>query len=305
MVTTVQNSNTVAFPKSGNAAQRKQDQAQKHASTQLHLSSALQTTLDLQQILQLFFNELQMVITLGSLGYRNEKYQISQDFGKTSKHSCHYNLVVNNDNLGDLVFTRSKRFSEDELELMELLIGCLICPVRNALMYKDALLSALQDPLTGVGNRVALETTLSREIGLAQRHQQPLSLLVIDIDHFKSVNDNFGHAAGDCVLKDIAAQLNLCCRDTDAIYRFGGEEFVIILNKTNLEGAITIAERLRARIEESSTTFGDNAIHVTISAGVAMLRDEDTMNTIFDRADRALYEAKDKGRNLTVNAEEL
>lgn len=304
MVTTVKNSNTVAFPKLANAAQRKHNQAQKHAPTQLHLTSALQTTLDLQKILQLFFNELQMLITLGSLGYRNEKYQLSHDFGKTSKHSCHYNLVVNHDNLGDLVFTRSKRFSEDELEMMELLIGCLICPVRNSLMYKDALLCALQDPLTGVGNKVALETTLAREIGLAQRHQQSLSLLIMDIDHFKSVNDNFGHIAGDCVLKDIATQLNLCCRDTDAIYRFGGEEFVVILNKTDLEGARIIAERLRVCIEESSTTHGDNAINVTTSVGVASLREADIMDSLFERADRALYQAKKDGRNQTVCADD-
>ena len=303
MVTTVQNSNTIAFPKSGNAAQRRQNQAQKHASIQLQLSSALQTTLDLHKILQLFFNELQIVITLGSMGYRNEKYQINQDFGKTSQHSCHYNLVVNHDNLGDLVFTRSKRFSEDELEMMELLIGCLICPVRNALMYKDALLCALQDPLTGVGNRIALEATLSREIGLAQRHQQPLSLIIIDIDHFKAVNDNFGHSAGDCVLKDIATQLNLCCRDTDAIYRFGGEEFVVILNKTDTDGARVIAERLRSGIEESSTTHGENVINVTTSIGIATLREKDLMNSLFERADRALYQAKKQGRNLVVCAE--
>lgn len=305
MVTTVQNSNTIAFPKLASTAQRKQNQAQKHTATQLQLSNALQTTLDLQKILQLFFNELQMVITLSSLGYRNEQYQLSHDFGKTSKHSCHYNLVVNHDNLGDLVFTRSKRFSEDELELLELLIGCLICPIRNALMYKDALLSALQDPLTGVGNRVALETTLNREIGLAQRHQQDLSLLIIDIDHFKLVNDNYGHSAGDCVLKDIATQLNLCCRDTDAIYRFGGEEFVVILNKTDLAGAVIIAERLRECIEDSSTTHGDKAINVTTSVGVARLRKEDSMDSLFERADQALYKAKKQGRNRTVSAEEL
>lgn len=300
MVITVKNSNTIAFPKLGNAVQRKQNQAQKHASTQLHLSSALQTTLDLQKMLQLFFNELQMLISLNSLGYRNEKYQLNHSFGKTSKHSCHYNLVINHENLGDLVFTRSKRLSEDELELIELLIGCLICPVRNALMYKDALLSALQDPLTGVGNRIALETTLAREIGLAQRHQQSLSLLIIDLDHFKSINDNFGHIAGDCVLKDTATQLNLCCRDTDAIYRFGGEEFIVILNKTDLDGAVIIAERLRTCIEESSTTHNDSVINITASVGVTSLRKEDSMNSLIERADHALYQAKKSGRNQTA-----
>ena len=83
-----------------------------------------------------------------------------------------------------------KRFSETELQLLEMLLGCLISPIRNALMYDEALQSALRDPLTGVGNRVALDNTLEREISLALRHQHPLSILVVDIDKFKAVNDS-------------------------------------------------------------------------------------------------------------------
>lgn len=302
MITTGQNSNTVAFPKAKNAAALKRDRAGQYSAIQLKVSSTLQTSLDLQSILQLFFNELHTLLKLGSLDYRNEKYQTSIDIGKTGKHSCHYNLLVNSENLGSLVFTRSKRFSETEFEMLEVLTSCLVCPIRNALLYKDALQSALKDPLTGAGNRIALDTTLEREVGLAQRHEQPLSILILDIDLFKNVNDNFGHAAGDCVLKDIVSQLNQCCRDTDATYRYGGEEFIIILNKTEQKGASVMAERIRQRIEETTTTYNDHSISITISIGVAALNEKDSVDSFFNRADKALYKAKKTGRNQVVNS---
>lgn len=299
MVTTVQSSNTIAFPLS------------KHSSTvrdrdlRLRMSSVLQTTLELPQILKLFFDELQLTMPMNSVSFRHEGFSSHIEVGKSATHSCHYNLVTNNDSLGELAFTRSNRFSELDLQQLEMLIGCLICPIKNALQYQSAIQSSLRDPLTGTGNRIALEDSLGREINLAKRHGYPLSLLVVDIDKFKDVNDTFGHAAGDSVLKDVAYQLSICCRDTDAAYRtyrFGGEEFVIVLNNTGSEGAKVVAERLRSSIEKMTTVHEANSINVTISAGIATLRDEDGKNNLFDRADKALYEAKHCGRNQVIVA---
>jgi diguanylate cyclase (GGDEF)-like protein len=302
MVTITSPNNTIAFPDIvGNNALAKTP-SHKHTLSQLQLSTALQTTLDLDEILKLFFKELQIAITLGSLGYRNEQHNIKRDLGHSSKHSCHYQLAVNSQQLGDIVFTRSKRFSEEELDLLEMMIGCLVCPIRNALQYREALRNALQDPLTGAGNRLALDNTLEREIALAQRHHQPLSILVLDIDHFKKINDQFGHATGDCVIRDIAQQMQRSCRDTDAVYRYGGEEFVMLLNHTNEQGAKQVAERLRQQIAESSTSTGDRIIEVTVSVGIASLNDDDDINSLFNRADKALYEAKRNGRNQVAVA---
>lgn len=306
MVTTVQFSNTVAFPSPKNTSRTKRaPNADQQIALRLRLSNLLQTTLELPRVLQLFFDEVQLCLSISGLNYRHEKVNGSIDLGKNSNHSCHYKLITEKDGLGELSFTRGKRFSDKELQLLETLIGSLICPIRNALLYAEAIQTALKDPLTGAGNRLALETTLEREIGLAVRHKQPLSVLVVDIDKFKIVNDSFGHIAGDYVLKDVARQLAQCCRDTDATYRayrFGGEEFVVLLNNTDNEGALIAAERVRSCIEQMTTTYEDRSIEVTVSVGISSLKPDDNMSSLFERADKALYAAKDKGRNQVVHS---
>lgn len=308
MVTTVQNTNTVAFPNGQGPATRKRVLGtEDNTELRLQLSNLLQTTLELPQVLQLFFDEVQHTIALDSLNYRSEKNHVNIDIGDSARHSCHYKLITSQDSLGELSFTRGKRFSDGELHLLEQLIGCLICPIRNALLYREAIQSALRDPLTGSGNRLALENTLEREISLAQRHQNPLSVLVVDIDNFKTINDSYGHAAGDCVLKEVARQLAQCCRDTDATYRayrFGGEEFVILLNNTDTGGALILAERIRAGIETTTTRHDQQTISVTVSIGASSLIAADTMSSLFERADRALYRAKQNGRNRVVDAQQ-
>ena len=316
MVTTVQHSNTVAFPTQSNAqvgAQQRtatrpaKAKSNNYAELRLELSNLLQTTLELPQVLQLFFDEAQRTLSITSLYYQNDKISEAIEFGQKTRHNCHYKLIAKQDSLGEIAFSRNKRFSETELQLLEMLISCLICPIRNTLMYREAVQSALRDPLTGSGNRMALENTLEREIALASRHNHPLSLLVVDIDKFKIINDNYGHAAGDYVLKDVASNLAQCSRETDSAYRayrFGGEEFVLVLNNTNNEGAILVAERIRQSIENMTTTFEDNLISVSVSVGVASIIEGDNMSSLFSRADKALYRAKGMGRNRVVNAQE-
>lgn len=304
MVTTVRHSNTVAFPadKSG-AGRRRRAHIEDHADLKYQLSSVLQTTLDLTQLLKLFFDETRRSLNLGSLSYQFDKYPDEFTVGRKARHSAHYRLITRQDSLGELSVTRRKPFSEEELQLLETLIGCLICPLRNSLLYRDAVQSALKDPLTGVGNRLAMENTLEREIAIALRHKHDLSLLIVDIDHFKHINDKFGHAAGDRVLKNVATEFMQCCRNSDATYhsyRFGGEEFVVLLNHTDAEGAKIAAERIRACIGELSTTVNAETITVTASVGVASLDEGDSVASIFQRADDALYTAKREGRNRVV-----
>lgn len=299
MVTTVQRSNTIAFPSAKNSS------TVHDRDLRLRMSNILQTTLELPQIIKLFFDELQLSMPINSVSFRHEEFSSHIEVGKSATHSCHYNLVTNNNSMGEVAFTRSSRFSEQDLQQLEMLISCLICPIKNALQYQLAIQNSLKDPLTGTGNRIALEDSLNREINLAKRHGNPLSLLVVDIDKFKNVNDLFGHTAGDSVLKDVAYQMGICCRDTDATYRtyrFGGEEFVVVLNNTDSEGARIVAERLRSSIETMTTVYEASSINVTISGGIATLRDEDDKNNLFDRADKALYKAKHGGRNQVIVA---
>lgn len=309
MPTTVQKSNTFAFPVRPKGKSREQviDNSQ-YADLRLQLTNCLQTTLELEQVLKIFFDEVQKHISLGSLEYSNSRISNDISFGKSAKHSCEYRLENQQGPIGKLTFSRARRFTETELGLLETLIGCLICPIRNALLYREAIQNSLEDPLTGAGNRLALENTLEREVGLALRHKQPLSLVVVDIDNFKLVNDNHGHAAGDSVLKEVAKQLALCCRDTDSAYRayrYGGEEFVLILSNTNTQGSIIVGERIRASIEAMNCQIDSDTVNVTVSVGVSSMLKDDNMSRLFQRADKALYKAKHKGRNRVITACEL
>ncbi|MFC5696073.1 GGDEF domain-containing protein [Pseudomonas sp. GCM10022186] len=156
---------------------------------------------------------------------------------------------------------------------------------------------ALQDPLTGLPNRAAWNERLEIERARQQRHGGELLLAVIDIDHFKRVNDSFGHLAGDKVLKIIAGELGRRLRKTDFIARFGGEEFVLLLPSTPIEGGEQLLENLRAGIEACPFHFKGERVAITLSAGLTPMLAEEPGDAAFQRADQALYRAKHQGRN--------
>ena len=151
------------------------------------------------------------------------------------------------------------------------------------------------DELTGVGNRLACNQTLQREIERSHRYKTDFSIVLLDIDHFKSVNDKFGHDVGDEVLKAVAATIVKALRDIDSLCRFGGEEFMVLLPQTDKEAAFKIAERIRLAVSGLSSEDVPN--RVTISCGVAHLNNWDTDKTFVKRADQALYRAKELGRD--------
>ena len=158
------------------------------------------------------------------------------------------------------------------------------------------------DPLTGVANRVSFDERLQEEIERFARFRSPVSVLIWDIDHFKAVNDNFGHRAGDRVLREVARCLANRLRTTDFVARFGGEEFVMMLIGTPLAEANRVAEELRNSVASLKLHFRGAPVKVTISCGITELRDGDEADAVFDRADSALYRAKNGGRNLCVAA---
>ena len=159
---------------------------------------------------------------------------------------------------------------------------------------------ATKDPLTGAGNRRALENKMAEVVASHSRNRAASSLIILDLDHFKAVNDAHGHAAGDQILCSITEIVNLRIRVTDSIYRIGGEEFVVVLEGQNMEGAAHLAEQLR-KIVEVNELVPDHA--VTISLGVAEIRFKETASDWLHRADEALYQAKRAGRNTTSVAE--
>jgi diguanylate cyclase (GGDEF)-like protein len=159
--------------------------------------------------------------------------------------------------------------------------------------------SALRDGLTKVFNRRYFTDHLEKEFAYALRHDTPLALIFTDIDHFKSINDGHGHAAGDFVLSELSAMLTTMLRTEDVLARFGGEEFTILCRGTDLAGVKVVAERLRSAIERRAFEFGGTRIPVTVSVGVTAIPDstiKDAAAFLAD-ADKAMYEAKRSGRN--------
>ena len=169
---------------------------------------------------------------------------------------------------------------------------------------QETLQLSLTDPLTGLGNVRQLGDALRRESERATRFGRTLGVLVLDLDHFKEVNDRYGHRAGDAVLVEFARRVRRVVREVDLTFRQGGEEFVILLPETDVAGSLTAARRIGEAIRESPIPLGENDISVTVSVGVAVFpRHERTAAGILDAADAALYAAKHAGRDTFALAD--
>lgn len=263
----------------------------------VRLQGKLQTTLETKQLLEIFFDEAQSSILLDGLGYVNENAELNTLVGDKSRHSVRYHLQTQNDSMGELILYRATRFREYELANLEGMLTTLVFPMRNALQYHLALAAAYKDPLTGAGNRAAMERTLSREIELSKRTTSPLAILMLDLDHFKNINDQYGHTVGDKVLKEVVGQIREATRQTDLCFRYGGEEFLILLSNTHLDSALIIAERIRKKIESFKLITDAGTIQTTASVGCTVLKPNDGLEQLVSRADQLLYSAKHAGRN--------
>jgi two-component system cell cycle response regulator len=176
--------------------------------------------------------------------------------------------------------------------------------------YERSLELALVDPLTGAYNRRYLEQHLPKMFARARDTKRPLSVLSFDLDHFKSVNDTYGHDAGDVVLKTVVERVTKSLRPMDLVVRMGGEEFAVIMPETEPKTALAVGERLRKIIESAPVSLPgrDEGVPVTISLGISSLTDDaasETPERLLKRADQALYKAKEGGRNRVVGADEL
>ncbi|MGE5403536.1 MAG: diguanylate cyclase [Candidatus Saccharibacteria bacterium] len=214
-------------------------------------------------------------------------------------------LVLVETRLGVLILTSTKPqniFSKRELNLAESLGRLAAMAVQNARLFEHSQHLANTDGLTGLNNRRHFYDLASQEIGKARRYKMPLSMIMLDIDFFKKVNDTYGHTCGDDVLRNVANCVQSNIRTVDIHGRYGGEEFVVLLPFTTAEQACILAERLRYRVAEIITRSEAQEINVTISLGIAgyHLDGSDTLEELLKRADEALYSAKSNGRNCFV-----
>ena len=196
-----------------------------------------------------------------------------------------------------------KYFTPRQVSLLEAIGKQAGAAIHNALLFNEVQTLAITDPLTGLYNRRYLLTAGGSELVRACRYNHPLSVLMLDIDHFKRVNDTYGHPAGDAVLRAIAELCKTQLRVADITARYGGEEFAMLLVETFFQEALAVAERLRAAIEQTPIHTPQGIISVTASLGVAALdpdQPDPHLNDLLQRADLALYQAKQSGRNRVM-----
>lgn len=298
------NNNKLTLLKGGQNRIRQAPKSQPKKADQIaaELPGKLQTTLLLDELLPLFQKQIGQILHFDSFHYLNKALGSQIDEGEQRHHRCHYKLEMNGEYLGDLTLTRRHKFTDAQITLLEDLLCLLVYPLRNCLLYKQALDSAMLDKLTGLGNRAAYENSLQREIELAERQQTALSMLIVDIDNFKAINDRYGHQGGDRALKTLANTISQTLRRSDLAFRFGGEEFVLLLSNTDIGAAGMVAERLRVAVAETLCHDGKHGFNFTISLGLAQLQADEQSYHLFERADMALYRAKQTGRNVTVCA---
>jgi diguanylate cyclase (GGDEF)-like protein len=173
--------------------------------------------------------------------------------------------------------------------------------VIETLYYEEIHKMAIMDGLTGLYNKRYFMETLEREISRARRHKRSLSLILFDIDHFKEVNDGFGHLAGDHILKELSEIIKSRVRREEVVARYGGEELVVLMPETHIDGAYQLAEQIRNRVQAHDFLFSNKRIGITISGGVAESQEADyEMMDFIQLADDRLYEAKNSGRNMVI-----
>ena len=236
-------------------------------------------------------------LTEKSINYA--KKQILPEFLRTGYcHEVPYQFVKRN---GQIIDVLASAIAERDAEgrIMHSL-AVLVDVTERKRLEAELIRLARVDALTGTWNRGYFVTLLDAEIKRARRHRKPLSILLCDIDHFKRINDAYGHPAGDSALCHFVAAAQKMLRASDHLGRWGGEEFVVVLPETPLCGAERAAERLRKHIEAMSVVQGEHSFSFTVSLGVSVLCETDTVDTMIARADQALYTAKDSGRNRVI-----
>jgi len=194
----------------------------------------------------------------------------------------------------ELYLNAWRELTEDQADLLTGVASQAAIAIRHAQLFQAQEENALTDELTKLPNRRALAQRFLQEMQRARRHHKAIAFLMIDLDHFKQVNDSYGHLNGDAVLAELATLLTAAARESDVCARYGGEEFGIILHETTETGARTLAERIRAKV--AAATF-PGGLKLTISIGVAATAEPALFTSLMERADQALYAAKQNGRN--------
>lgn len=270
-----------------------QDTEDKNSIKQLHLHEAL----DFYQLFDTLMSELKQLVSCDSIEFKDENTQSCLLNGTSGRHSCQYALKHEDRLLGDILITRNSQFSHEELEQIESMLAGLVQPLRNALRYQQVIRFAQRDELTGLRNSSYYHDIVELEILRAQRYKKPFSLLMFDLDDFESINQQYSQDGGDTVLVEVARRIEKKARDSDVVYRNGGDKFLVFLPYTNKTEATKAAKRIKSFVLEDSCKYKDHDIAFTLSAGIVTVSYDDTASKLMTKVNDALLQAKKSGKN--------
>ncbi|WP_372767867.1 GGDEF domain-containing protein [Pseudoalteromonas sp.] len=257
------------------------------------LVAQLQKTLELNKLINMFSAEASRLVQFAGLQFHSTEGVIEMAGSIREGKNYAFDLVVDGERLGQLIYF-SQNLTHFAKQKLAKLHSVLVYPLRNALMFSRVKKLATKDALTTLNNRSMFDDSLYRKLERSRRHHRSFGLMLLDLDNFKQVNDSHGHQVGDQVLIDFANILTESVRGTDTVYRFGGDEFAILIDDDNFEVSHILATRIKKRVHEHQLL---NYHSVTTSIGFSLSNANDTPCSIFERADKALYTAKRDGRD--------
>jgi two-component system cell cycle response regulator len=257
----------------------------------LTLMTKLQTTLDIDELIYIFSVEATRYVDFSGLYFKSQKLnKVLRGSRQAKKKRC-FDLKTADEFIGTLSYGINSPISLTNYQVLEQLHQCLLHPLKNAIAYHEAMELAMQDALTGLGNRRYFDEQLKRAMHNANRHHSLVGLVLADLDKFKLINDTHGHVTGDLVLQEFANVLRLCIRDSDSLFRFGGDEFAIIVENEN-ETALAIIEN-RINLALASNVLLSK-YQLGCSIGSTFMHRADNEISFFERADQTLYRSKMK-----------
>lgn len=267
----------------------------------LILHQRLASTLKPSDLINRLFSWLSQYQLVSGIEYLEPLDNRTFISGSSKQHKAQYIIRLEDRYLGELTISSQKRFTDVDILAHEQAISCLILHLKNALDYQALEKVAFHDSLTGVMNRTSMDELLPKEVGRAQRHRYALSVVMLDIDNFKGINDEAGHLMGDQILRHVSLTIKNQLRTSDLLFRYGGDEFFLILPNADLSGASKVAQQI---INSMRTDLDKNLALTTtpkLSIGVTNYRPGEHHEELVYRVDSALYEAKKNGRNCIVS----
>lgn len=254
-------------------------------------------THDFYHLINVFISEIRQAVPCDGIKYKEDRLGLNFIDGVISQHQCNYEIISGELLLGKICFSREREFLDSELAEIEKLLAGLVQPLQRALQYQRAVRFALRDNLTGLRNGSSYYDNITHEIDRARRYREVFSLLLINLDNFREINELYGRCAGNSVLVEVARRLEHEARSSDIIFRKGGDEFLIFLPNTAKVAAIKVAERIKKSVLSESCVVENTNISFTMSIAVVTVLPNDSAFKLIGRADKALFQAKILGKD--------